>query len=210
MLSGKMRRDSQFEPTDHRNFNRHGESFDVGETFSGVDFGVRLTSVGEIDGSRDAGAKLLETTSSAIDARDDMNAPGALVNLLRTASQGELRLRVRTALSLLQSMIRPKDLAKWALSKGFQHLRVDGNLLGHYLGKPTPDWTGAFGADVEFLSNFSLNTLFEYRGGFTVTDHTGRLISGPYATVLPQNFRCYLISHPWVEGGYVVAASSAP
>jgi VCBS repeat-containing protein len=43
------------------------------EDFSGVDFGVRLTSVGEIGGSRDAGAKLLETTSSAIDARDDAN-----------------------------------------------------------------------------------------------------------------------------------------
>ncbi len=36
LLSGKMSADRDFEPSDHRNFNRHGEAFDVGETFSGV------------------------------------------------------------------------------------------------------------------------------------------------------------------------------
>jgi len=44
MLSGKFTRDSKFEKDDHRNFNRHGEAFDRGETFSGVDYetGLRL------------------------------------------------------------------------------------------------------------------------------------------------------------------------
>ncbi len=52
--------------------------------------------------------------------------------------------------------------------------KMDGDLLGHYLGKPVPDWTGTFGGEVAFLGNFSLNTMFEYRGGnFTLTDHTG-------------------------------------
>lgn len=37
LLSGKLRPDTQFAASDHRNYNRHGESFDVGETFSGVD-----------------------------------------------------------------------------------------------------------------------------------------------------------------------------
>ena len=45
LLAGKMRIDSQFAPDDHRNFNRHGESFDRGETFSGVDFKVALEAV---------------------------------------------------------------------------------------------------------------------------------------------------------------------
>ena len=36
--TGKMRPDTSFEATDHREFNRHGETFDVGETFSGVDY----------------------------------------------------------------------------------------------------------------------------------------------------------------------------
>jgi aryl-alcohol dehydrogenase-like predicted oxidoreductase len=48
LLTGKFRRDSTFVADDHRNFNRHGEAFDVGETFSGVDFGVGLHAVEEI------------------------------------------------------------------------------------------------------------------------------------------------------------------
>jgi len=38
LLSGKYTKDTTFAANDHRTFNRHGESFDVGETFSGVDF----------------------------------------------------------------------------------------------------------------------------------------------------------------------------
>jgi aryl-alcohol dehydrogenase-like predicted oxidoreductase len=48
MLTGKMRRDTKFELTDHREFNRHGEKFDVGETFSGVDFETALAAVEEL------------------------------------------------------------------------------------------------------------------------------------------------------------------
>jgi len=48
LLSGKLRRDSAFAPTDHRNYNRHGESFDVGETFSGVDYETGLQAVEEL------------------------------------------------------------------------------------------------------------------------------------------------------------------
>jgi aryl-alcohol dehydrogenase-like predicted oxidoreductase len=38
LLSGRYTRDTTFAADDHRNFNRHGEAFDVGETFAGVDF----------------------------------------------------------------------------------------------------------------------------------------------------------------------------
>jgi aryl-alcohol dehydrogenase-like predicted oxidoreductase len=48
MLTGKMTRDSQFAKDDHRNFNRHGEMFDVGETFSGVPYETALKAVEEI------------------------------------------------------------------------------------------------------------------------------------------------------------------
>lgn len=48
MLTGKMSKDSTFEKDDHRNFNRHGEAFDVGETFSGVDFETGLAAVEEL------------------------------------------------------------------------------------------------------------------------------------------------------------------
>ena len=45
LLSGKFRADSTFEDTDHRQFNRNGEAFDVGETFSGVPYDVGLRAV---------------------------------------------------------------------------------------------------------------------------------------------------------------------
>ena len=45
LLTGKMTPQSVFEADDHRNFNRHGEMFDVGETFSGVDFEIGLAAV---------------------------------------------------------------------------------------------------------------------------------------------------------------------
>ena len=48
MLTGKLRSDSTFPADDHRNFNRHGESFDVGETFSGVDYDTGLEAVEEL------------------------------------------------------------------------------------------------------------------------------------------------------------------
>ncbi|MBA2396268.1 MAG: aldo/keto reductase [Ktedonobacteraceae bacterium] len=48
MLTGKFKRDTQFAAKDHRNYNRHGESFDQGETFSGVDYEKGLDAVEEL------------------------------------------------------------------------------------------------------------------------------------------------------------------
>ena len=48
LLTGKFRKDSVFPADDHRNFNRHGEAFDVGETFSGVDYNIGLEAVEQI------------------------------------------------------------------------------------------------------------------------------------------------------------------
>jgi aryl-alcohol dehydrogenase-like predicted oxidoreductase len=48
LLTGKLRADTAFEADDHRAFNRHGESFDRGETFSGVDFSAALEAVDEL------------------------------------------------------------------------------------------------------------------------------------------------------------------
>jgi len=45
LLTGKMNRHTTFAKDDHRNFNRHGEAFDVGETFSGVEYETGLQAV---------------------------------------------------------------------------------------------------------------------------------------------------------------------
>jgi aryl-alcohol dehydrogenase-like predicted oxidoreductase len=48
LLTGKLRPDTAFDAEDHRLFNRHGESFDVGETFAGVDYEAGLAAVDEL------------------------------------------------------------------------------------------------------------------------------------------------------------------
>ncbi|MFY9804051.1 MAG: aldo/keto reductase [Candidatus Acidiferrales bacterium] len=48
LLTGKFNLNSSFAADDHRNFNRHGEAFDVGETFSGVDYKTGLEAVEEL------------------------------------------------------------------------------------------------------------------------------------------------------------------
>jgi len=45
LLTGKLKRDTQFSPEDHRSFNRNGEAFDKGETFSGVPYDTALDAV---------------------------------------------------------------------------------------------------------------------------------------------------------------------
>ena len=58
MLTGKMKADSQFAADDHRLFNRHGEVFDMGETFSGVPYEVGLAAVEELRKLAPAGATM--------------------------------------------------------------------------------------------------------------------------------------------------------
>ena len=48
LLSGKYTRETTFAADDHRQFNRHGEAFDVGETFAGVPFEAGLDAVEEL------------------------------------------------------------------------------------------------------------------------------------------------------------------
>ena len=58
LLTGKLRQDSKFAADDHRNFNRHGEMFDVGETFSGVDYAIGIEAVEEIRNLVPAGVSM--------------------------------------------------------------------------------------------------------------------------------------------------------
>ena len=60
MLSGKLTPGSKFEPDDHRSFNRHGEAFDRGETFSGVDYETGLRAVEALRPLAPAGATMAQ------------------------------------------------------------------------------------------------------------------------------------------------------
>ena len=60
LLTGKFTRESTFGADDHRHFNRHGEAFDVGETFSGVDYETGLDAVEELRSLVPEGATLAQ------------------------------------------------------------------------------------------------------------------------------------------------------
>jgi aryl-alcohol dehydrogenase-like predicted oxidoreductase len=60
LLSGKMSHVSKFAKDDHRTFNRHGEAFDRGETFSGVDFDIGLSAVEQLKRLVPPGASLAQ------------------------------------------------------------------------------------------------------------------------------------------------------
>ncbi|MEV7422331.1 aldo/keto reductase [Streptomyces sp. NPDC091212] len=56
LLSGKYTKDTVFAADDHRAYNRHGEAFDQGETFSGIDYGTGLAAAAEFAALAPAGA----------------------------------------------------------------------------------------------------------------------------------------------------------
>jgi aryl-alcohol dehydrogenase-like predicted oxidoreductase len=60
LLSGRYDEQTEFGPDDHRNYNRHGEAFDVGETFSGVPFDVGLAAVRRLAGIVPAAATMAQ------------------------------------------------------------------------------------------------------------------------------------------------------
>ena len=79
LLSGKLTAQSQFSDFDHRAFNRHGEKFDRGETFSGVDYATGLQAVEELRGIVPPGATLAQTALLWILSHEAVTAaiPGA-------------------------------------------------------------------------------------------------------------------------------------
>jgi len=60
LLTGKFAKDTSFAADDHRSFNRHGEQFDVGETFAGVDYATGVEAAEELKALVPAGASLTQ------------------------------------------------------------------------------------------------------------------------------------------------------
>ena len=90
LLSGKITRDTAFAADDHRNFNRQGDAFDVGETFAGVPFETGLQAVEEIRALVPAGTAMAAFALRWILMADAVSVviPGA-----RNAAQAEANAR---------------------------------------------------------------------------------------------------------------------
>lgn len=79
LLSGRYTRETSFAADDHRAFNRHGEAFDRGETFSGVDYETGLSAVAELSAALPAGVSLPEAALAWVASRPGVTSviPGA-------------------------------------------------------------------------------------------------------------------------------------
>jgi len=79
LLSGKYTSETEFPANDHRNYNRSGAAFDVGETFSGVDFATGLTAAQEFSALVPDGVTTPQAALAWIVAQDGVTTviPGA-------------------------------------------------------------------------------------------------------------------------------------
>lgn len=86
LLSGKYSATTTFAADDHRTYNRHGEAFDRGETFSGVDFETGLRAVAELSSALPQGVSLPAASLAWGASRPGVTSviPGA-----RTVAQAE-------------------------------------------------------------------------------------------------------------------------
>lgn len=79
LLSGRYTRETTFADDDHRTYNRHGEAFDVGETFSGVDFEVGVQAAQEFAALLPEGVTPAQAALAWVVAQDGVSTviPGA-------------------------------------------------------------------------------------------------------------------------------------
>jgi aryl-alcohol dehydrogenase-like predicted oxidoreductase len=87
MLSGKFARDTTFDPSDHRAYNRHGEAFDVGETFAGVPYEAGLAAVEELRALVPAGMTMAQFALRWILMQDAVTVAIAGAKSMRQAQE---------------------------------------------------------------------------------------------------------------------------
>jgi aryl-alcohol dehydrogenase-like predicted oxidoreductase len=121
MLTGKLTAASTFAADDHRNFNRHGEAFDVGETFSGVPYETGLQAVEELRALLPRGATLAQLALRWILMFDGVSTiiPGAkrAAQVEDNAAASELPALSETQMDAVRSvydrLIRPGVHQRW-------------------------------------------------------------------------------------------------
>ncbi|GAA1687207.1 aldo/keto reductase [Kribbella yunnanensis] len=121
LLSGKYDENTVFAADDHRTYNRHGEAFDVGETFSGVDFGTGLEAVRRLMPWLPAGATMAQFALRWIIDHPGVSVviPGArnpeqVAGNIAAAALSELTDDQQTAVrEIYDDLIRPQIHDRW-------------------------------------------------------------------------------------------------
>jgi len=96
LLSGKYGESTTFAPEDHRTYNRHGEAFDVGETFSGVPFEVGVRA------ARSVAAHTKGATTAQLALRWILDQPG--VSTVIPGARNAAQVRGNTAAAELEPL----------------------------------------------------------------------------------------------------------
>jgi aryl-alcohol dehydrogenase-like predicted oxidoreductase len=121
LLAGKFKSDSKFDASDHRQFNRHGEAFDVGETFAGVPYEAGLAAVEEIRPLVPQGASMaqfalrwiLMNEAISVVIPGAKNADQARANLSAAALAPLSPETIDRIRSIYETSIRPSVHQRW-------------------------------------------------------------------------------------------------
>lgn len=118
LLSGKYSPDTAFAPTDHRNYNRNGEAFSVGETFAGIPFATGLQLVDELKAEVPQGMSMAQMAMRWILDHDAVSTiiPGA-----SSAQQAKENARVSELAPLSPEL--HQRLGEFYQSRVKQHIR---------------------------------------------------------------------------------------
>ncbi|MEQ4301886.1 aldo/keto reductase [Plantactinospora sp. B6F1] len=121
LLSGRYDAHTTFPSDDHRNYNRHGESFDVGETFSGVDYETGLEAVRRLRPAVPEGATMAQFALRWI-----LDQPGVTVVIPGARNAGQARANVAAAAlpplsaeatatvdAVYAELVRPQVHSRW-------------------------------------------------------------------------------------------------
>ncbi|MFG2913502.1 aldo/keto reductase [Kitasatospora sp. NPDC048298] len=121
LLSGRYDAHTVFGPDDHRTYNRHGESFDQGETFSGVDFATGVEAAAEFAALAPEGASAAQTALRWVTQQPGVTTviPGArnVTQARANAAAAELPALPPATLASVRELydrrIRPQVHARW-------------------------------------------------------------------------------------------------
>ncbi|MEU3569826.1 aldo/keto reductase [Kitasatospora sp. NPDC036755] len=121
LLSGRYDANTVFGADDHRTYNRHGESFDQGETFSGVDYATGVEAAAEFAGLAPEGASAAQTALRWVTQQPGVTTviPGArnVAQARANAAAGELPPLPEATLAAVRDLydrrIRAQVHARW-------------------------------------------------------------------------------------------------
>ena len=120
LLTGEITKDTQFAENDHRNYNREGKYFDVGDTFSGVDFEKGIQAVQKLKKLLPIGFSMTDLSLKWILMHDAVTVviPGAInksqvINNVNSSNLNDIRSIYNDINSIYDELIKPDVHNRW-------------------------------------------------------------------------------------------------